>query len=133
MDQLLHRGKYAVEDEKQVVAKEYKGIFQRLGLTTEFTRSDKVIFFLSLGWMLIWSLVFLIGVAYNLIYDVKDSSWLTFWKIYVVINASAGVLITIWLTVGGMVDIRALFRRLRAIGIDEKDDGSVSLTQNKKI
>ena len=131
MDRLLHRGKYAVDADKQMIAKEYKGIFQRLGLTAEFTRSDRVIFFLSLGWMLVWSLVFVIGVVYNLIYDVNEESWLTFWKVYVAINAAAGVLITIWLTIGGFKDIRVLFARLRAIRVDEKDDGSVSSSQSK--
>ena len=41
-----------------------------------------------------------------------------------------GIITTVWFLIGGIVDISAMFRRLKAIRVDESDDGWVEKTDD---
>ena len=65
------------------------------------------------------------GTVYNLIYSVSDQTWLKFWHIYVMITLLTLVVFTFWFGIGGILDIRKLFGRLKMIKRNDLDDGIV--------
>jgi len=126
MEKMLHRGKYAI-DEDTIIAKQAmsKG-FKIFGITKEFTKSDKIIYSLAYGWTFLWVIVFIIGTIINLSSDVSNESWLTFWKYYVLINLSAAVIIVTWFIYGGTKDLKSMFHKLKTMPRDHNDDGTVN-------
>lgn len=51
--------------------------------------------------------------------------WYTATYIWVSIAMIANVVFTIWVSIGGWFDLRAMFRDLREQRVDETDDGRV--------
>ncbi len=126
MDKMLHRGKYAVaEDDAVVEDTPVRGLRALLAMGQEFTRWDKFIYIASLAWSLSFCAVFLIGVVYNLIFDVPTDSWAKFWWVYVLIHLVLSVITTVWFIVGGLRDYRDMFRLLKTRKADTTDDGRV--------
>ncbi len=92
------------------------------------SRSDRILI------PCIYALVALFLVAhfgvdvYNLSYDVPASSWLSFWRKYLVVMFGLGTLFLVWITWGGFRDLFRLFRSLgasRSGPVDETDDGRI--------
>jgi len=126
MDKMLHRGKYAIaDDETQTTTQPVRGFKALFGMGSDFTFGDRVIYLFITGWSIVWGLIFLIGTAYNYIFDVKIESWNRFWHFYVWLVLIMGIFTTIWLTIGGISDLRKLFKRLRMKTMDDQDDGTV--------
>ena len=57
--------------------------------------------------------------------DISSQGWANFWWIYIVISAVMVVVTSIWLLIGGIIDLRAMFRRLDALKRDDRDAGMV--------
>ena len=134
MDRMLHRGEYAVlkEEPKEMtnryppLAKTgFSRILRALGLSEEFSYWDKVIFVMTIVWNMGWFTIFLVGTVYNLIYEVDDSSWMTFWKLKAFLAFALGTIITIWWALGGFRDVKRMIVRLRTVVRDDEDDGMV--------
>lgn len=47
------------------------------------------------------------------------------WQFYILLTFVIGATVTIWLTVGGIIDTHALFKALRNSKINVDDDGRV--------
>ncbi|RJP63863.1 MAG: sodium:solute symporter [Ignavibacteriales bacterium] len=125
MDKMLHRGAYEIKEETVVVdVVPIKGL-KMLGMGKEFTKGDKFIYLTAYSWTFIWVVVFIIGTILNLSGDVPDSSWMSFWKIFVYINLAASFVIIIWFAFGGIKDFKEMMHRLRTMVRDHKDDGTV--------
>ncbi|HBG26185.1 MAG: hypothetical protein A2Y10_04030 [Planctomycetes bacterium GWF2_41_51] len=126
LDRILHRGKYAIKED-QVVVRSFTegGILQRLGITKEFTMSDKFIYFFMFIWTIIWGVVFVIGTIWNLITEVPIRAWAEFWRIWTYIHGVFAFFIAIWLVIGGFRDLSSLLRRLATAKCDDLDDGNV--------
>lgn len=125
MDKMLHRGEYEIGDETKVVQKVEKRGWKALGMGKEFTRGDKIIYVGTYAWTITWVLVFVVGTTYNLYTDVADASWMTFWKVYIYANLAASILAIVWFAIGGVKDIKAMFKQLGTMKRDEHDDGTV--------
>jgi len=125
MDQMLHRGKYSLEQDTVVAPDRGSILLERLGITREFSRLDKVVFAISIAWTFMWILVFVCGILFNVFTDVSNESWLKFWKIWVVVNVVYCVLVSIWLTLGGLFDLKKMFMSLAKKQRDASDDGVV--------
>jgi SSS family solute:Na+ symporter len=132
MDKMLHRGEYIIKEENIVVEDVPLRGWKMLGMGKEFTKGDKVIYIIAYSWTLLWITVFIIGTVFNLSGNVPDSSWMTFWKTFIIINFSASSIIVLWFTVGGIKDFKDLLRRLTTMIRDPKDDGSVRKENNDK-
>ncbi|HEX9975355.1 MAG TPA: sodium:solute symporter [bacterium] len=128
MDKLLHRGKYLVKEEYQILNAQPARGLRMLGMGKEFSRSDKVIYIATYVWIFIWAGIFIVGTIYNLTHDVSDLAWMKFWYWYLGINISIAIVVVFWFTIGGIRDVKALFSRLGTMERDDKDDGSVSRT-----
>ena len=132
MDKMLHRGKYEIKEETVVVNKvPLKGL-KILGMGKEFTKGDKIIYLSAYGWTFIWVVVFIIGTIFNLSGDVPDSSWMSFWKTFVIINLSVSFFIITWFTIGGIKDFKEMLNRLKTTVRDHNDDGTVRKEIQKK-
>ena len=126
MDRMLHRGKYTVVEDVAIGAREpVRGLNAILGMGREFTPGDKVIYVATIGWTGLWSAVFIFGTLYNVIAGVPARSWARYWQFFVVFSLVLGAATTLWFTIGGLRDIRNLFRALRTAKRDYRDDGMV--------
>jgi len=125
MDRLLHRGVHAVaEDATQGDGRQPRW-WEKLGISREFTGADRIVTYISVGWPLFWTAVFVVVTAYNLTVQVPGSSWLRFWHVWTWFIVGCGVLVTCWFTIGGFRDLRAMFRLMRSRRADATDDGRV--------
>ncbi len=125
MDKLLHRGEYAMADEKgKVPDKPLKG-WRVMAPTKEFTRGDKIIYTVTYGWTAAWTIVFIIGTIYNLTTDVSNDAWITFWKIYTWIYLVTAIIVTVWFTIGGLKNLKEMIHALRTNLRDHSDSGFV--------
>ena len=125
MDRLLHRGKYAIEGES-VVDDAPKTWLERLGFDREFTTADRWITAVTLAWPIFWTIVFIVLSAWRLAGNEIDAqTWAGWWKWWTWCTLGAAVVVVIWFTIGGALDVRHLFRRLRDYQTNEMDDGRV--------
>ena len=133
MDQLLHRGRYALEpeapDEPVAVrpARSRFHLYNLVGIDEHFTRGDR---WTTLGiffWSLFWFSIFLVGTAWNLCFHRwSDTTWANYWLIVgLYIPFVISVLTTIWFTIGCWNDLVLFYRRLRSERVDGHDDGTV--------
>lgn len=127
MDRLLHRGKYAIDadivngDEK-IEKMSFKKL---LGITSEFSRFERLLFYGTFAWLMGWWGIFIVGVVVNIFHPLSDQVWSIFWYSYVVMWVVLGILCTVWIFAGGIRDAFRMFRDLRTTRDDVKDDGFV--------
>ncbi len=126
MDKLLHRGKYEIEDEVKVMNEKQSKGWQAIGIGKEFSKLDKVIYIGTYVWTFIWVVVFIIGTVINLNSEVSDEVWMSFWKVYIYANLAASILAITWFTIGGVKDLRAMFKKLNVMERLANDDGTVT-------
>jgi SSS family solute:Na+ symporter len=131
MDKLLHRGIYGVKEDSVIIDTKPAKKFKLFGITKEFTKLDKAIYYTAYGWTFLWVFVFIIGTIMNLTSDVSDFSWLTFWKYYILINLAISIVIVTWFIIGGSRDLKKMFSRLRTMTRDDSDNGMVSEETSK--
>lgn len=125
MDQLLHRGAYAVEAAGAEAPPEPKRGLAIFGMGKDFSGGDKVLFIGSYAYIFLFFIVFFIGTVYMLSTDVSDAAWGEFWWYFCVIILLMTALITIWVGIGGLRNLREMFEMLRTIKRDVHDDGTV--------
>jgi SSS family solute:Na+ symporter len=125
MDRLLHRGKYADPDELAQTARRAPSWLEKLGFTREFTGTDRIVTYITLSWPLAWTAIFLGVTAYNLVFEVTPATWAAYWHGWTWFVLACGVAVTIWFTIGGIRDLRDMFRRLRTYRENPLDDGRV--------
>lgn len=125
MDRMLHRGAYAVEDSGDA-AEPAKG-FATLRMTSEYAWDDKLLYVLSLVYILALFGIFLAGTLAANVFRVaiSDAAWASFWWTYSVAMTALSTLLAVWFAIGGFRDLRALYRRLAAVKRDFSDDGTV--------
>ena len=127
MDRMLHQGKYKIEGEESVSYKEATTLWQKLGLSREFTKRDTVIAVVTLAWPLIWFIIFLVGNVMHTTTEagISKKAWLSFWHGWMWFILAMSIVLTVWFSIGGFMDIRYLFNKLRSRETDEADDGRV--------
>ncbi len=125
LDKMLHRGRYAVAGEHEI--KEVKqSVWQKIvGITPEFSRSDKVLSLAMIGWNAAFFLWFVIFSIANLVGFVSDAAWAKYWHVTLISYIVLSVPTAVWFTIGGLKDIKALFKHLDKAERDDSDDGSV--------
>ena len=130
LDRMLHRGKYNTDGNMlKKSAWTWKNMFSKIiGITNEYTKGDKVIawsvFLYSFG---LGFCLFLGIVIWN-VFDTWPMKW---WGNYYLIRCMmipmvVAVISTIWFFIGGVIDLRRMFRDLKNRQVDELDNGMVS-------
>ncbi|MHB9036984.1 MAG: sodium:solute symporter family protein [Armatimonadota bacterium] len=125
LDKMLHRGKYRVSSEHNSETRVSSRWLQVVGITPEFTVYDRILAVALVVWNFGLFSFFAVATAVNLIFHVGNQWWFKFWHIYIWIHFVIAVPATIWFTVGGILDMKALFRRLSTAVRDNSDDGRV--------
>lgn len=129
MDQLLHRGRYAVEPEggeTAAVPAQRFSVRSLIGIDEHFTWSDRCVAYGVFGWSMFWFFVFLVGSALSLVHPFSNESWAQYWRITAIwVPLAITLITTVWFTIGCTHDLRTFFRRLRETRIDAGDDGTV--------
>jgi solute:Na+ symporter, SSS family len=127
LPKILHRGKYSIEGEQPPVRRTLgKKLIEFVGIQKEYTFTDSILAIVMVVWTIAWFGVFLIVTTIHFtIHPTSTEWWIKFWHFYIVMQFVIGIPATIWFTVGGIVDIRDLFRRLATAVRDDKDDGRV--------
>jgi SSS family solute:Na+ symporter len=133
LDRLLHRGRFALEGETESGTPGPANRGRILGITAEFGRRDRFLYFLTWGWNLAWVLVFAVGTIFFLTRRLEagqwtgyDTAWLTFWKSKIWIEIGVGCVVVVWFTWGGIRDLRRMLRDLGTREVDDRDDGVVN-------
>jgi SSS family solute:Na+ symporter len=125
LDRMLHRGIHVVKDEYKVVdAAPVKG-WKVLGMGREFTKFDRVIYIATYAWTLSWVAVFIIGTILNLTGTVRNEVWMGFWKVYVYVYLGVSIIVVLWFSTGGLIDLKKMVRALKTMARDHADDGFV--------
>ena len=124
IDKMLHRREYA---DSQSEIQDTSTWLTKLGISKQLSLQDKMTYILCIGWTVLCFGVFIVGTIYNAFFNknVSDESWLRFWHIWVGASCLIGVLVTIWLTSGGIKDMILMFKRLSALDRNYSDDGTV--------
>jgi len=130
LDKLLHRGAYAVEEDQldrhnkkqrdpwywrilSVNSKEYNWHDKSIAIWMFFNA-----FFISF----IPQITIIILVVLGLM---TDDMWLGWWGFFVRLNIGLGIIFLIITSVGGILDLKKMFRLLEARAHDDADDGVV--------
>jgi len=126
LDKMLNRGKYAEERDDIFFASEpVKGWQTLFGMSNSFTGTDKFLYMFITLWSVLWAVLFVVGTFGARIFELDEGLWAKFWHFYVWMGIALGAVTTIWLTVGGIADLRNLFRRLSTMTRDNTDDGEI--------
>lgn len=140
MERMLHRGPYrrrdevdtahtdtAVIDAPPLAAKTITGKLQSLiGIDAQFTAGDKALSIFVFAWSMALFAIWAIATVWNLLAPWTNESWMHYhWFITIQLAMVVGVITSVWFTIGGVIDLRKLFRRLETLHRDERDDGRV--------
>lgn len=130
LDRMLHRGKYNNgESRDEVTPWSWKNVYSKLiGIDSEYTRGDKIIAWSVFGYSVVFQFfISFIGVIiWNWISPWPAEWWsMYFFITVIVVGIVVGVVSTIWFMIGGIVDMRRLFRDLAARVDNPLDDGWV--------
>lgn len=127
MDKLLHRGAYKIEGEDETETHNTVHWSQKIfGITPEFSRGDRFIAYLIVGWFLGWLGVFCAGMVYAKLTHPTEDAWAKFWLAYLGILFVMAVVTTVWFTLGSTRDILNMFKTLKTQVRDDSDDGFVT-------
>jgi len=132
MDRMLHRGPYARKDDDDgaltVEAEHKRGLLQKLlGFSEHYTRGDRWLAWSVFWWTMGNFAIFVVVALWNMFFGVwSDHAWFLYWKYYTIgLTAAVGAVSTVWFTIGGTLDLRRLFQRLKTLEVNRLDDGRV--------
>jgi SSS family solute:Na+ symporter len=131
MERMLHRGKYAIADDKVKIEFAKRWSWSSIiGIDEHFTKSDKVVSTSVFAWTMFWWIVFIAVTLWNLFSPWSLSWWATYWHYYaIIIPLVIGIVTTVWFLWGGIVDLHELYHDLKTYKSDAADDGTVTLAQ----
>ena len=124
LDAMLHRD---ARDPDRVAPRWW----ERLGFDRRMTAWDRVTTAITLAWPVFFTLIFVVGMARHLLGPrlgldpISPEGWLGAWWWWLMLALSTAVVVTIWFVVGGLRDLFRMFRLLKQVGHDDRDDGRV--------
>jgi len=130
LEKLLHRGAYRLPGDEREIYEQPKSIWLKItGITPEFSRTDRLLAIALVAYQGTYFLWFLTFSLINLLYPVDDAFWLKYWWFDIRLKLAISVPAIIWFTIGGILDIRRLFRTLQTLPRDASDDGRVRVDE----
>jgi SSS family solute:Na+ symporter len=130
MDRMLHRGQYALGGDavttKSASASRLATALERLGFDSEMTRRDRWVTVITLAWPVIFTIVFFSAlIAHAAGWAPSSTFWASAWFWYTAVALVAATCIVVWFTIGGIIDMKAMFAKLRTHHASQADDGRV--------
>ncbi|MDE1170092.1 MAG: hypothetical protein PW734_02610 [Verrucomicrobium sp.] len=135
LERMLHRGPYAALKpelgEAPTPRRKESHLGKLIGMDENFTRGDRWIAGGLFSWSLFWFTVFVVGTVWNVVAPWRNETWAAY---YHVVGLGLPVFFAcvtgVWFTWGGLRDMRALFRHLKAEHVNPLDDGTVHAHRN---
>ena len=131
LERMLHRGKYAIRGEHEHDVKLPAVGLRALLPNQEYTRFDEFIHWLPSVFILGWVILLIVTATVHYTCGTTDGFWLGYWGFVAIFTIVAGVATTIWLSVGGIFDLKHMFKMLNAKALDRQDDGRVQLQETE--
>ncbi|MDD3885672.1 MAG: hypothetical protein PHI35_02240 [Victivallaceae bacterium] len=132
LDKLLHRGKYSDGHETKPEPWTPSTILRKLvSITPEYTLGDKIIAWSVFFYSFVYAFCLAFGAVAicNIFYPWPREWWDTyFYTVSLVVPGIVGCISTVWFLIGGIVDMRRLFRDLALRQEDKTDNGQVDVT-----
>ncbi|MDD5727665.1 MAG: hypothetical protein PHV59_03790 [Victivallales bacterium] len=130
LDRMLHRGKYNLDhDKKEDFEWSLHTVFSKLlGITKEYTTGDKVIAWVLFTYSIVWGffITFVGVIVWNAFTPWPIQWWgKYFFIVYLMVPGAMAVISTVWFGIGGIIDLRRLFRDLKVRVDNPLDDGWV--------
>ncbi len=130
LDRLLHRGEYSDGESLENSSPwSWKNVYSKLiGIDDEYTTGDKIIAWSVFGYAVVFQffIAFLAVVIWNAISPWPAEWWsMYFFITIIVVGIIVGSISTVWFMIGGIIDIRCLFRDLTKRVDNPLDDGWV--------
>ncbi len=132
LDRMLHRGKYAVDEQGHPLPTVERPRFSwksLIGVDDEMPRGDRRIAVAVFAWTTFWFLAWLGVTLWNLVPGLRwkdDRMWFGWVTTYYMIGPMLiGLVTVVWFTLGGIRDLRRLFKTLNEERPDISDDGRV--------
>lgn len=142
LDRMLHRGIYNTDgDVKETTAWTWRNVWSKLiGITPSYTRGDRAIAWGVFTYSFIYKFLFaFVGVvAWNAVSPWPIQWWGRYFLIVsLIVPGVLAFLCTFLFGIGGVIDMRRLFRDLASRAVDPLDngtvDGHVSLADKKRF
>ena len=134
LDKMLHRGKYALDNEGTSKANTEKPskwkLKSLLGITEEFTLWDKLLYGVIWTQTFVLFGLFIFMILFALIVNLSEEGWAQYHYYVIGVQIVISFGLAVWFTVGGFRDLMALFLMLNAAKRDNRDDGTVVDHQN---
>ncbi len=131
MDRMLHRGIYNLDGENKTRERwSWRSIWRKfIGITPEYTKGDRGIAWAFFGYSFVYKflLIFLAVVIWN-----RFSPWCAAWwgnyflVTLLIIPGIVAAITSVWMTIGGIINMRQMFRDLKNRRINDLDNGMVS-------
>ena len=127
MDRMLHRGAYALAGEHPKPPDSLRSrLVGLIGVTKEFSKGDRWISYSLFAYSMFFLLVFFVVTVWNLIAPWPLQWWSSYWHVVaILLPLVIGLVTTVWISVGGMLDIRKFFELLKNRRVNNLDDGTV--------
>ncbi len=130
LDRLLHRGKYSNGESAKNTSKwTWRTVWSKLiGIDDEYTKGDKVIAWSVFGYSVIFQFfISFIGILiWNWISPWPADWWSIYFFVLLIISGLiVGSISTVWFMIGGIIDLRRLFKDLALRKDNPLDDGWV--------
>ena len=75
---------------------------------------------------MLWFFLFIFAFVYRAYNEISTEVWKVFWHMYIWITFGVALITTIWISIGGVIDIKKMFQRLETLVRDDNDDGTVN-------
>ena len=125
LDKMLNRGKYDIGDGNYVVGDKQSFLHRLYGITSEYSRLDRLMAYMIVGWAQFWAVVVIVGSLYAKFVGLSDNFWSKYWMVYLGHGVVLMVVFSIWLISGGCRDYVRMIRDLKTMARDDMDDGMV--------
>lgn len=132
LERMLHRGAYLRPEDRTYVPpqlghplRQWKRVL--LGFDEQFTRGDRILSVSVFAYSMTLFAIWLGVVAWNVfVRPFGADGWANyFWIMNIGLALVVGSVTSVWFTVGGVRDLREMFRRLAVLGRNTLDDGRV--------
>ena len=129
LDRLLHRGKYRIDGVEISQKWTWKNAFSKIiGITPEYTKGDRIMTYGVFCYSFIWSVViaFLGTLIWNFFSPLPPKWWnYHFFITLFGVTGVIGMVSTVWFLIGGIIDMKRLFKDLKNRVDNPLDNGTV--------
>ena len=136
LNHMLHRDGTAPSDHAVAPLAARRSILSRIfGFDEHFTRNDKWVTVLMMGWSLLIAAVNIGVCAWNAaIHPLSVNWWAGYWRIVGIgVPMIIAVVSLIWFTIGTAFDVRDFFHILRTKARDARDNGQVTRAEHESM